>query len=156
LRRRPAFRPVSSKNDFGWLWAAYQKGAFPKITEGLTAREFLETMAVLIANIDSCDLLFAPTYRGTIPVGMVAAELTDHRMNPEFIFFPWASARNKLESIVNYVNEFRRGFLIMQASPEEEWRFYTHLAKYGILHRVGKVPDYYSLDEPMMLFVSKR
>lgn len=122
----------------------------------MNAREFLENMAVLVSNIDSFDILFAPTERGTIPVGIVAGELTAHRMTPEFIFFPWASPRNRLESIVNYINEFRRGFLIMIAVPEEEWRFCTHLLKYGILKRVGKIDDYYSLDEPMMLFVSKR
>lgn len=106
--------------------------------------------------------LIADTKGGRVPVGSISA------MNPlstrlvtiaDIIWFPWASHRNCVESAVNFINELRDDFTIMEYADEREQstkRFFENLCMYGIMRRVGTVHDFYGPGSSAALYQSRR
>lgn len=55
----------------------------------------------------------------------------------EMIWFPWATARNKIESAVNFFNEMRDELPFMEYAEPENKEFFELMCKHSIMHRVG-------------------
>lgn len=151
LRRNCSFRDVVT-DDLKYLWAAYKKGAFPEhiFPQGMEVVEFNALVHSLISNISMVYML----ERDGKPMGLVTANLVPpNRMEPHVDWFPWATNRNKLECAIKFLNEMRkRGILLIVWSKKDATPFFTHIAKYGILHRIGKVINYNGKKEDAMLF----
>lgn len=117
-----------------YLWVAYKKGLLP-LREGLSAKEFQEEAeAFLLSNYDygwligEYGLIFGKNAGPMILLGDV-------------IWFPWASNRNILEGIVQLINTLRYEAKVTFFSSMDDKRFYEHVAKHGILRRVGRIHD---------------
>jgi hypothetical protein len=153
LRRRPFFRLVTTKGDVQWIYAAYRKGAFPEWPDGLSPKEFSARFLEICGGDDDFWILHAPDSRpqehthSLIPVGLAVGQYDEHRLFPIVRWFPWASARNRLETSVGFINELRRQFLLLFYIRVAEERFYEHLMRYGIIRRVGKIPNYFDFTE---------
>lgn len=52
-------------------------------------------------------------------------------------WFPWASTREKIEHSVNFFNEIRKLIYMVFYCSYEDKAFYEHIAKHGIIRRVG-------------------
>ena len=52
-------------------------------------------------------------------------------------WFNWASKRNRLTGAVYFINEMRKRLHLLTYIEDKDRDFYVHLAKYGIIHRVG-------------------
>ncbi len=84
----------------------------------------------------------AKTKKGIIPVGMVTGKLTGPMMwLGDVIWFPWASSRNKYESIVNFLNELRRMYVGLFTCTLGDKKFYENIARHGVIRRVGTLYD---------------
>lgn len=85
------------------------------------------------------------------PVGVVFGKYTGLQAydgRPEMYlvdaeWFPWATDRNKLESMVNLFNRLRWTMLIKFYAREKDDGFYYHIAKHGILRCVGRVHGFF-------------
>src|SRR5581483_11158584 len=94
----------------------------------------------VLQNHHAAWTLLAPTSRGKIPVGIVLAAWAP---NAPFMivngmcWFPWASHRNQLESIVGFLNGVRKQQSLTFYTLPEHKRMYEVCAMHGIIRRVG-------------------
>lgn len=95
------------------------------------------------------------TPKGRVPVGMVYGRpfIHDITVLGDFTWFPWASRRNKYESIVNVINGLRKEGVVMLYGEEENKDWLVQTARHGILRRVGTLHDV--KDEPMSVWQSR-
>lgn len=149
-----------------WLWAAYKAGCpdfgFPN---GMDPKEFEQAILDTIGNWAKGWMLMAPLYGeitsdqgGIQPVGIVAAGITEHRMEPHVIWFPWASPRNRLEAAVAFLNEMRKTWqVVIFARPENAGPkgLFTVLCKYAVLRPVGTFYRWFGDGEKAMIYQTK-
>ncbi len=142
------FRQVREE-DLKWFYVAHKTGSFA-LDEDLDPVEFKTRALEFIGLLDDAFTLFAQTGRGEIPVGLMMVGLSEHRMEPHVFWFSWASARNKLESTVNFINEMRGMWKVHIVAEEKYWPFFVHVCRYGIMKRVGKLEGWYAKGDAMM------
>ena len=151
LARKVGFRPIEAE-DVRFAYAGYKKGALapmagPFAQTDMTAEEFAVTFPALVtARYHGAWTLFADApKRGYMPVGIVMAFYShaEHALSPfmiigDIVWFPWASARNKIEAAVNFFSIMRKQIPMMDfAHGDENQRFFEMMAKHGIVRRVG-------------------
>lgn len=148
--RRLEFRPIEA-DDIKYAWAGYKKGALkdmagPFADTGMTAEQFNETFqSVVTARYHGAWTLFAETKRGFLPVGMVFAfySHSEPTFSPFMIvgdiaWFPWASARNKIESAVNFFEIIRHSIpMVDYAYGATNQRFFEMICQHSVMRRVG-------------------
>lgn len=146
--RRLEFRPIEAE-DVKFAWAGYKKGALkdmagPLSDDSLTAEQFNETFQeIVVKRYHGAWTLFASTKRGFMPVGMVFAFWSHGELSPfmivgDIVWFPWASARNKVESAVNFFHIIRQTYPMMDyAYGDTNRRFFDVLCQHGVMRRVG-------------------
>lgn len=164
LKRGCSFEPVNA-DHFRWLWAAYGTGSFPedgRFPPGLTATEFRDEAALMLRELiqDGNDA-FVLMNQGGKPVGLVTvwAKHLKHEQ-PQFFphvnWFTWATPRNKLECALDFLIEMKKeAFGILIIEPEN-WRFFGHLCKYGVLRRVGTFRGYWADGRDAAVFETVR
>lgn len=150
LARRLEFRPIRD-DDMKFIWAAYKKGALAPMAGGFASPDMEPEQfkaafeAALLSHYHRDWLMFAEAKPGFVPVGMVLAfhQHPNHDISPfmivgDIIWFPWASARNKIESAVNFFNTIRKEIAMVDyAHGSENRRFMEMLCRHGIMQRVG-------------------
>lgn len=139
-------------SDIKYLYAAHKH-----ITQsGVSPKDFKTEYGCLIHDkYDYGWTIEAPTSKGVIPVGCVfGIQNGDFIMVGDLIWFPWASNRNKLEGIIEYINGVRKEHLVLFYSQEKDKRFYVHIMRYGIINRIGRIDEIY--DEPATLFQTRK
>lgn len=146
LRRGCNFRPYED-SDLRWFWAAYQKGAFDGFFDDDMDQEtftasILTVIAELIERGNDFVVFDAEISRGTSPVGIVTVGYIDHAAWPHVAWFPWASMRNKVECSVLFLKELKKEVMPLIAADEKDVPFFSHLARYGLLRRVGSLRKY--------------
>ena len=148
LKRNPEFRLLEEK-DFKYLWAAYKKGAFGEIKD-ITPKEF-EIIVVNSLNYDDVWILEEP-----IPIGIVMGSYTAGPIEwiADVNWFPWATERQKLEHVVNFFNTMRKKRLLIWECKQKDKRFYEHIAKYGIIRRIGHFEGLIE-NEPVILWQTR-
>src|SRR5690349_548661 len=76
INRQAIYRPIEQE-DIRFIWAAYKKGALAPMgfsDESMTADQFKsEFEKLVLENFHAVWTLFAPTKKGSIPVGIVLA-----------------------------------------------------------------------------------
>lgn len=110
----------------------------------MTADQFkVEFQARVTTHYHGGWTMFAQTRKGFIPVGMVFAFYShpDPALSPFMIvadiaWFRWASARNKIESAVNFFKKVGIP-MVDYAYGEVNRKFFEMLAQHGIMRRVG-------------------
>lgn len=124
--------------------------------------DFDSSLFEVLAPRDWVITMIADTPKGRIPVGSVSA------MNPlgtrlvmlaDVLWFPWASHRNCVESLANFVNTLRDDYTLMEYADEREpqtKRFFENLCKYALMRRVGTVHDFYGPGSSAALYQSRR
>jgi hypothetical protein len=145
LKRFVEFRPMDDEH-VRYVYAAYRKGALDGLSVDfkpeMPAPAFKEAFYGHVARMyDDAWVLYATSQRGAYePVGYVAVTTTKVAQ-PLFIadtiWFPWASSRNRIESMVNWINEMRRDNLITEYAQMKDKRFFEHICRHGIMRRVG-------------------
>lgn len=134
---------------------AYRKGAFDAL--GLptceTPEEFAEVLDGLLNMYGGMLVASAPTPRGIIPVLLVAAiDMGAFVWAGDTIRMPWASARNVLEGQVAVVESLRHDHRLLFSSAMRDKAFWTQVARYGVISRVGTLVDG---PEPLSMWESR-
>ena len=88
--------------------------------------------------------LFANTKKGNIPVCFVLAfwchplvEIAPYMILNVMLWLPWATARNRIESAVNFFNQIRNHIPMMGFAREKDKKFYVTMMRHGIMRQVG-------------------
>ena len=168
LARKMAFRPIEAE-DVKFAWAAYKKGALtsmagPFAQPNLTAEEFnIEFQATVTARYHGAWTLFAEvSKRGHMPVGLVLAFYShpDPALSPfmivaDIVWFPWASARNRIEAAVHFFSVIRSSIpMVGYANGDMNKRFFEMICQHGITRRIGTTFNM-AKDEPVAVFETR-
>ncbi len=160
LKRGCSFR-VYEDTDLKWLWAAYRKDAFEEMfAPDLDQDAFTEQMLGILTKLYSKGsevLMLVATIPGkqSSPVGLLAVEYNDQVAWPHAVWFPWSTARNRVECLVNFLQELNKEAAVLIASEPELTGFFGHLSRYGLLRRVGTIRKYRG-DKPAILYQGVR
>jgi len=145
---RPHFRPLEIydggkySKDIAYLWVAYQKNPFWWLPKGLDQSSF----AKHIEDIASRETLTVADDKNKNfkSRGMVALfSTTDDgwKVEPHVQFMPWATPRNKLKTIVAFLQYMRHqkiGACVVYGL-QDSVSLFDKCCDYGVLHRVGKI-----------------
>jgi hypothetical protein len=155
LARPVDFRPIEA-TDVRYLFAAYKDGALASMgaafaQAGMSAAEFKQAFeAEVVERYAGAWTLFAMTRKGFIPVGCVLGFYShpDPRLSPfmivgDMLWFPWASARNRLEAAVNFFKVIRLTIPMVEYADDRAKPFFEVLARHGIVRRVGTMLSVY-------------
>lgn len=152
LKRFVEYRPMDDEH-MRYVYAAYKKGALDELLEpfteyDMTPPEFREAfLEHAVMYYDDMWVFYANSLRGEYePVGFVGTSRTKVRQ-PVFIvnaiWFPWASARNRIESMVNWLNDRRREDIVTEYAQMKDKKFFEHICRHGIMRRVGTKQNFY-------------
>ena len=127
-------------------------------TEGLTPEKFKEAFGLaVVANYDFGWTMLAPD-----PVGLIFAfqahKNTDRSpflIIGDMVWFPWSSARQRIEAAVNFFNEARKEVAFMEYARKEDKKFFEMIAKHGIMRRIGTSHNIYP-GEPATIFETRQ
>jgi len=152
-RGRPLIRPLKIYNndkydkDIGILWVAYQKEPFQWLEKDLTQDQFAQA----IENISNNEQLlmvedFNDKYSGKVgPVALVTVITRDNwKFEPHSQFFIWAIPKNKLRVSVAFFQWIRYQKTVgacVVYSLKDSIRLFDKCCQYGVLHRVGNIPN---------------
>lgn len=99
-RGKPAFRQATT-DDMRWLWASYKLNDGSADQESFSAEITEQISQYQRAYMAEDENSHFETGRG--PVGIITVHYDGWSVKPEMSFFPWATARNKLKSIVGFL-----------------------------------------------------
>lgn len=135
LKRKPVFRDLTG-DDIKYVWAAYKKGAISQIKEGLNPADFKGEVTSYLLNNYHYHWVFE-NKKGD-PIGLFfGVDCRAFILAGDAIWFPWATSRNKVESMVNFFNEIKNYHYLVGYCDEKDKKFFVHIAKHGIIRRVG-------------------
>lgn len=140
------------EEDIKYFYASYKKSGHDDKTPLEFKNELLRHIQtsyddafVMMARVEGKKEVvggFFSQYAGPL---MVVGDIT---------WFPWASKRNRVESMVNAINELRKERLMIFISTLKDKRFYEYICRHGILSRIGHIQELYK-DEPAVMFQSR-
>ena len=114
-----------------------------------------QTPAELIAGGEAIAMFGNTPKHGEIPVGLAVVRYHDEDKVawPHAVWFPEASARNKMEITVAFLVQLKKSAEVLITSEEKNKLYFKHLCKYGVIRRVGKLHEWFG-GEGRMLFQS--
>jgi hypothetical protein len=139
---------LTDADDMKYLYAAWRKGAKPlDVIQAETPEEFTEAFADHAAKRYQIayTMLATPPGKDNMPVGVVFG-IKPFYDQPvmwigDFLWFPWASTRNKLEAAVHFFNQMRKECTIIGFCEPVAIPFFEHICRYGVMRRAGTVFD---------------
>lgn len=127
------------------VFLAYKHGAFTGIAPGLEKEEFIVKAAEEIMQWSDAVILEVNK-----PVGLLSVNLLDDHALIDAHWFPWATPRNKVETVLNFILDYKKDFHLLAASSEKP--FFDQLFRYGCVRAIGKTLKWGH--EPMTLYES--
>lgn len=128
------------EEDLKWLWASYKKGGFSDIIkDGLDRDAFVSQMTTIFSMLStSYGILDDGRMIGVVPI---LNKRFDSEMYQELdiSWFPWATPRQKIIGAAKAIIELKKKAPILVYVKGKHNKFVTHIAKYGIMRRVGKL-----------------
>lgn len=127
-----------------YLWAGYRKGAFAVLglPDDLSPPDFGEALDTLLSMYGGLVVASAPTRLGMVPVLMVGlVNMGAFVWGGDAVRMPWASPRNVLEGQVAVVDFVRQTHRMLFTSALVDKPFWTQVARYGVISRVGTLVD---------------
>lgn len=167
LSRRFEFRPIE-REDIRYAWAAYKKGCMASMGErwkdgAMPAADFAREFEAEVSTVyNGAWTLLAESSKGFLPIGFVLAFYShpDPRFAPfmivgDMIWFPWATARNKVEAAVGFFNAIRSQIpMVDYARGEANKRFFEVICQHGVMRRAGTMMTVYP-GEPVAIFETR-
>ncbi len=120
------------ESDLKYYWAAYKKGAFD-LPVDLAQEAFTEQITTLAQAVPTYTLI------SEHPIGMATVNHFHDFAWPSVTWFSWATPRQIVETSVYALQEGLRDTTLMFIVDSAS--FSTHMARYGLLSRVGKLTD---------------
>jgi len=132
-------------DDLKWLWAAYRSGAFTEwLDADLSQADFAEKMLAYFMEIYARrgEVMIGLANFGSrpmSPVGLFRVDTFQGAFWPHVVWFPWATARNKLEVVVGFIQWLKEQGLVLISAEPKNIPFFSHVARYGLIRRVGTI-----------------
>lgn len=127
--------------DIKILWVAHKRSPLLGLDHSLSESEFINEVVNLSAEIVIIDDT-NPQFRAQGPVGAAIIADNGWRFEPHIIFFPWATKKNMLRSVVGglqWARHSRRIGCVEIRCGEESVNLFNRACQYGVLHYVGRV-----------------
>lgn len=140
FKRKTDFRPIEV-DDVRYAWVVYKGGGFNSFDEGLDPASFkVAFTSMVMQRFDAAWTLFANTKNGWAPAGIALGfyphpEATRFLIMDTFVWFPWATPRNRIECAAKFFKEI--DVPMMGFSRKPDTGFFEVMAKLGLLRRVG-------------------
>jgi hypothetical protein len=135
----------SFHKDVGLLWVSYSKGNFfHDVERGLSKEDFVEVLKNIL-NTRDCFIAEDrnSALKGYGPVGVIAIKTDGWKIEPHAVYFPWATARNKIRAAVSFFQMIRYKkigccvvYSLMYSKP-----LFDKVQEYGVLNYVGRIPN---------------
>lgn len=140
--------------DLKYLWAAYRLGGIdPSVLPPGMDKEAFDARAGAVLSIFDYQ---SAIIQGGKPVGLVVGrEETSAdavRFWPHITWFPWATARNKLEGAVKLADFLRNYGLAVAIVKIGDKEFWTQVCRYGVMRRAGTIINYFGPGKPGAVF----
>ena len=74
-----------------------------------------------------------------VPVGLIGADV-DELTRAHVTWMPWASARNKMETMLRFLNVMRFTRTVLVESAPDSERFWRRMKDYGVLVGPWNIP----------------
>ncbi len=149
LRRNPFYRTFQEEDE-AYVWAAYQQSGLEELSgffpEDLTPTTFHSRLTRTMIHGVWFTLIAPVPDRDHIPVGLIGADIEDNRLEPHFCWYPWASPRNKVETVLCFLNDMRRDYTVIVRSKQKDWHFFERMCQYGIMRHCGRIFRYFGDD----------
>ena len=153
---------LTDADDVKYIYAAWRLGQdVLKVIEAKDSEDFTERFAEHVAARYQVayTLVASPPGKDVMPVGVVFGIKPFYGFNVlwigDFIWFPWASSRNKLEAAVHFFNQMRKDHTILGFSQPNEIPFFAHICRYGVLRRAGTLFDLFE-EGPRAIFQTRK
>lgn len=150
-RRGIEIRPME-RNDLQYFWPAYCKGERFGWPEGLGPSDVVDRALTMFDGFGEIWLLLAQTKDGKRPVGYVTAVTDNWRAWFQFAYFPWASVRNRLETMVGFLDGARRNRMGYIHVKVQDKPLLDRVLDYAVVTRVGTNAHYFGLGEHAMQY----
>jgi len=130
-RRSNLKRPVDfhqiTDDDMKFLWASHKKTS----DNPLSPQEFKEQyLKGFQTTYDTAWIFEAQTKKGMMPIGVLYGMSAGAFLHVgDMEWFPWASTRNKLETMVNFFDKIRHEALCLFYSSQDDKDFYVHVTE---------------------------
>lgn len=142
LARRHVKIDEPSHEHLPYLWAAYRRGVFNGgLREGLSINELGPALDLLFHGRQAW-VLSADTKQGVIPIGIVTAFKMAYTWWPHVVWFPEATPRTKMETIVRYLETVGRMKNMVIVSRETEAHFFRRCFRYARGREIGMIMHY--------------
>lgn len=118
---------------------------FPEIEEGLEQNDFFQSLSELTDIYDFGTIVNGPlkNREDPSPLGLFTIQVEKNVAYPHARWFPWATARNKIEAWIPFLQTLHEDYTTIIYCEEENIPFFVHLCKYGILIRRGTILEYF-------------
>lgn len=121
-----------------WVWAAYRRGSFPGLLEGMTPSAWRNTIVSQAqALVQAGGDVFMLLANGK-PVGLVAVELNQRQAWPHVTWFPEATLRVRMECSMKFLTYIAKLTNAVIVSEKQDVKFFERLCKYGVIRIVGE------------------
>lgn len=153
-------RPTDA-DDLKYLYAAWRLGNKPLDEIKCENDEFEQAFADHVAARYhlAYTLIASPPDRSPMPVGVVFGIRPFYGKNimwiGDFLWFSWASKRNKLEAAVHFLNQMRKENTLIGFAEPDAIDFFEHICRYGVARRAGTVFDFLR-EGPMAVFQTRK
>lgn len=130
--------------DIAICWIAHSKQPFYSIS----ATDQNGFAKELIQHSEMCEHMIAEDRNsyyesGQGPIALLWIGSDGWKVEPHCVFFPWATARNKLRATVAFFQmaRYRKVGACVVFALEDSRPLFDKTASYGVLHYVGKIPN---------------
>lgn len=144
-----------------YAWAAYKKTGLDlaDLPDELSAAEFGPAFEqAVLANYDAVWTLFAEAKGKVQPVGLALGfwphEKARNMVLDRLVWFPWASARNRIECAVKFFAVVRREIPMLGFSLPKDKEFFAVIMRHGIVRRVGTSYNVF-VNEPATVYETR-
>lgn len=132
----------------------------PEFPKGLDPTEFTVRMMEIALGIIQAGGMVVAGLVHDVPVAMATVKQNDdgNLLFPHTVWFPEATARNKLELGLKLFMELKKNHTVLvpartpRGEKSADVRYFEHLCNYGVLRRVGTLRDYFGWADNAVLF----
>ena len=142
--------------DVRYFWAAYQMGMWEdELPRDLNRDQFYMTLVDIIGEYDMEFVFEVKGPNGKRPAGVLLADfrMKGNAIEPHVWWFPWASARNQLESSAHFLRDMGKRYKVLVYTETKDSVFWERIYRYkGLLKKGCKITDAFGSGEDSMLY----
>ena len=109
---------------------------------GLAAPDFDQAVAAMLLEQAEAGKRIEVIRAAGRPIALVAIAPKGAWHLVGILWFPWATAKQKLGAVLTYLGSPARPERLIMEAKSADWRFYDRLCEYGALRRVGILKGY--------------